>query len=113
MEDVKHYELFIEDDQTEKDMICTPVISVQQNTARAQTSRTYLADDMVKWPPEYPDGYRYTQFITQNWKWRDKIKVSGILENRAALLVDFIGKKISYLYWGTGYIITIEIFLSF
>jgi transposase len=63
---------------------------------------------------KYPDGYRYTQYVTYYNLWSHKVKASGILHHKAGekLFVDFTGKLLSYIDRSTGEIRKAEVFVG-
>src|SRR5690606_14505811 len=99
MDDSKLYDLFTEEDQTEKEryeILSSEFTKIQDELKRPGATLQKIWESYLQ---SYPGGYRYTQFTTHYRNWKGKLKASGKLQHKAGekLFVDFCGKKMSYV----------------
>ena len=67
-----------------------------------------------KYKSLHPDGYQYSQFCYHYQKYRESKKSVMHFEHEAGdkLFLDYAGKKLSYVQYGTGEIIECEFFVA-
>lgn len=114
MDDSKLYDLFTEEDQTEKEryeILSSQFIKIQDELKRPGATLQKIWESYLQ---SYPGGYRYTQFTTHYRNWKGKLKASGKLQHKAGekLFVDFCGKKMSYVDKDTGQVVPVEVFVA-
>ena len=63
---------------------------------------------------EEPEGYSYSQFCEHFRRWQKEKQVVMILDHKPGeeTMMDFAGKKLSYVDWDTGEGISCEVFVA-
>ena len=85
--------------------------SISEDLGKTGFTLHYL---WCKYKTSHPEGYQYSQFCYHYQKYRESKKAVMHFEHEAGdkLFLDYAGKKLSYVQYGSGEIIECEFFVS-